>query len=111
MKTLQILKIGAVLTLLAIATAAEAHRGHVRSHVVIGWAPWPWPTYSYRFSEPDPVPVLVEPLPVAPLEAQPAQWYYCEAAGAFYPYVQSCPTGWKTVPAEPQKTPVPNEKK
>lgn len=99
----------AALALLGVASSAEAHRGYVRSHVVIGWTPWPWPVYSYRVSEP--VPVLVEPLPVTPLEPQPALWYYCEAAGAFYPYVQTCPTGWKSVPADPPKTPAPTEKK
>lgn len=105
----RILIAGATLALLAMASVAEAHRGHIRSHVVIGWAPWPWPAYSYRISEP--LPVLVEPVPVTPLEPQPAQWYYCAAVDAFYPYVQTCPSGWKSVPAEPQKTPAPIEKK
>jgi hypothetical protein len=29
--------------------------------------------------------------------AQPYVWYYCDAAGAYYPYVQSCPSGFRPV--------------
>ncbi len=39
------------------------------------------------------------PTPAAPAAAQ--SWYYCEASKSYYPYVASCPTGWKTVPATP----------
>jgi hypothetical protein len=34
----------------------------------------------------------------APAVAAPvAYWYYCEAAAAYYPYVQNCPGGWELV--------------
>jgi hypothetical protein len=29
-----------------------------------------------------------------PMPADP-YWYYCRAANAYYPYVQSCPGGWE----------------
>lgn len=31
-----------------------------------------------------------------------AYWYYCPGAGAYYPYVQSCPEAWVPVPAAAQ---------
>jgi hypothetical protein len=33
---------------------------------------------------------------VAPAYA-PGYWYWCSAAGAYYPYVQSCPVPWMPV--------------
>src|SRR5262249_34172724 len=45
------------------------------------------PVYAY------PGPVYVAPLPVyAP--SPPAYWYFCRSAGAYYPYVPSCPEPW-----------------
>ncbi len=37
------------------------------------------------------------------LAAQPQApiWYYCEASAQYFPYVQSCPSGWQTRPAMP----------
>jgi hypothetical protein len=32
----------------------------------------------------------------------PSYWYYCPSAGAYYPYVSSCPEGWVPVPAAVQ---------
>ena len=31
-------------------------------------------------------------------------WYYCAAANGYYPNVQTCPSGWQTVPAIPPAT-------
>ena len=31
-------------------------------------------------------------------------WYYCESAKAYYPYVSECKEGWRTVPATPPQT-------
>ncbi len=58
-------------------------------------------------TRPPPVVVAPEPVVVAPprvIVPQPATvwWYYCRPAGAYYPYVQSCPSGWEAVPAQPQ---------
>ncbi len=86
------------------------------------WYSYPQPIYPY----PDPyvpptvvyeqalqpvivqVPAPVQVLPAQPPVAQPAQqqfWYYCDAARGYYPYVASCPGGWKTVPATPPGAP------
>lgn len=88
--------------------------------VVAGiWYFYPSPVYPY----PDPYipPVVVEQQPPAiiqqaPPAATPSQpsaaaaptpqyWYYCEPAGAYYPYVAACPSGWKKVPATPPDAP------
>jgi hypothetical protein len=36
---------------------------------------------------------------VAPQTVQ--YWYFCAASNAYYPYVSTCPSGWKAVPATP----------
>jgi hypothetical protein len=46
-----------------------------------------------------PAPVMVAP-PAPPQPAAPT-WSYCESSRTYYPYVQSCPEGWKSVPAQP----------
>ena len=50
-----------------------------------------------------PAPVVVAPPPPQPIQAQnlPPVWYYCQSSQTYYPYVQSCQEGWKTVPATP----------
>jgi len=68
------------------------------------WFFYPQPVYPY----PDPynyVPlqtVVVQPPAPAPLAPQPQQyWYYCDSASGYYPYVATCPGGWRAVPATP----------
>jgi hypothetical protein len=68
------------------------------------WYFYPAPIYPYPDPYAPPVVVVpqVAPQPVAPLAPPPAQyWYYCDAAGGYYPYVPSCPSGWRAVPANP----------
>jgi hypothetical protein len=72
------------------------------------WFFYPQPVYPY----PDPnnyVPlpaVVVQPPPPEPLAPQPQQyWYYCDAAQGYYPYVTTCPSGWRAVPAAPPSVP------
>jgi hypothetical protein len=50
-----------------------------------------------------PAPVVVAPPPPQPIQAQnlPPVWYYCQSSQTYYPYVQSCQEGWKTVPTTP----------
>ena|SRR5437868_2284370 len=38
-----------------------------------------------------------------PPGARPAQgiWYHCDRPEGYYPYIQSCPGGWRKVPAQP----------
>jgi hypothetical protein len=71
------------------------------------WYFYPQPVYPY----PDPYqpPVYVTP-PVAPAmpaspppPPQPRVWYFCASSNAYYPYTPSCPEGWRTVPATPQR--------
>ena len=85
--------------------------------VVAGaWYFYPQPVYPYPdpylppvvVVQPSPVEVQVPPPNTAPQPAAPAvaqSWYYCEAAKGYYPYVPSCPGGWKTVPATPPGAP------
>lgn len=93
-----------------------SHGGRVGWWWVAGgmWYFYPQPVYPYPDpyrppvivveQAPQPVVVPIQPAPqVAPVVTPPAIqfWYYCEAAGAYYPYVATCPSGWKTVPATP----------
>ncbi|HEY8024321.1 MAG TPA: hypothetical protein VIF60_07135 [Burkholderiaceae bacterium] len=60
----------------------------------------PYGDYYYPYSPPV---VVVEPAPVE-LPSNPpatANWYYCESAKAYYPYVRQCPEAWLIVPARP----------
>lgn len=42
------------------------------------------------------------PVVVRPSVRPPGQmWYFCESAGAYYPYVNYCAEGWRAVPATP----------
>jgi hypothetical protein len=71
------------------------------------WYFYPRAVYPYPDPYTPPV-VVVQQIPPAASNAPPppAQyWYYCEAAKGYYPYVPSCPGGWKTVPATPQGAP------
>jgi len=74
------------------------------------WYFYPKPVYPYPDPYVPPV-VVVQPAPEAATQpvappAQPVQnWYYCEASKSYYPYVSSCPDGWKAVPATPPDVP------
>jgi len=97
-----------------LAVWREGYWRHGRHEGRLGWwwiaaGAWyfyPEPIYPYPDPYVPPV-VVVQPAPtpqVAPTAPPPAQsqsWYYCEASKAYYPYVATCPAGWKTVPANP----------
>lgn len=104
------------------AWADHRHHGrHGRLNVVIGpywgprlYAPFPsyYPPYPYYspivVERPAPQvyieqPALVAPPPAPIAEAPTNYWYYCTAAGAYYPYVKECPDGWQTVVPQPQQ--------
>ena len=64
-----------------------------------GWW-WAGPDYWYWYPAPvyydyPPPPDYVPPEGPAP---QPT-WYYCDSAKGYYPYVRSCSSGWRAVPA------------
>jgi hypothetical protein len=65
------------------------------------WYFYPYPVYPY----PDPfVPPVVAAPPapgVVPPPPTPSNWYYCNSARNYYPYVPSCPEGWQPMPATP----------
>lgn len=73
------------------------------------WFFYPQPIYPY----PDPYvyapiqTVVVQPSPPQTIAPQPVQqlWYFCDAANGYYPYVASCPGGWRAVPATPAPAP------
>ncbi|MEQ1525234.1 MAG: hypothetical protein ABL902_00700 [Gallionella sp.] len=55
-----------------------------------------------RTAPAEPETVYVQPEPVyAPKVAAAPVWYFCPATNTYYPYVNSCPGGWQTVPATP----------
>ena len=99
--------------------------GHVRFGISLGlplflpgYYPAPhyaYPAYAYpAYAYPAPVyaypPVVVQSAPPVYVEQGAAQagpapaqadWYYCAASRAYYPYVNECPAGWQRVPAQP----------
>ncbi|MEJ2553398.1 MAG: hypothetical protein P8079_05115 [Gammaproteobacteria bacterium] len=70
--------------------------------VVAGiWYFYPAPIHPY----PNPyVPPAAVPPPSPPPSAA-RYWYYCEAAQTYYPYIATCPGGWKKVPVIPPDAP------
>ncbi len=52
-------------------------------------------------SQNPPPPAAPAPQPGSALSAVPGNWYYCESAKAYYPYVTECKEGWRSVPATP----------
>ena len=66
------------------------HGGQLGWWWVIGpsWYFYPAPVYPY----PDPY----QPPTIAP---PPPTYYYCDNPPGYYPYVPSCPTPWRAVPA------------
>jgi hypothetical protein len=85
--------------------------GHFRGAVVIGgglWYPaavYPYPYYAYPYGYPYAYPYAYEGAPAQAYNMPPPaqNWYYCDSAAAYYPYVTTCPGGWREVaPTPPQ---------
>src|SRR5262245_20209484 len=75
------------------------HHGFVRPRAFVGvgvGAPVWWPAYAYPY----PAYAYAPPTVYVP-PPEPTYWYYCPALGAYYPYVQQCPTEWLTVVPQP----------
>ena len=73
---------------------------------VTGGLWYPYPTAIYPYPEPYLPPVsytVVQPAPPAPVvvQPQPSVWYYCDRPAGYYPYIPSCPGGWRSVAATP----------
>lgn len=105
-----------------VGTAAWADRGpyghgpgrhyppaahhHYRGGLVVGTGLLLGSAILWAATRPPPVVVAPEPVVVVPQRTvvpapATAWWYYCRPAGTYYPYVQSCPSGWEAVPAQP----------
>lgn len=72
------------------------------------WGPPPafvWPAWSPPVIVQQP-PVVVQPAPPLPPGPPPqSYWYYCQNPAGYYPYVATCPGGWRQVPAQPSSAP------
>jgi hypothetical protein len=56
------------------------------------FAPWyPAPPY-WHYEQTVAVPAYIESDPAAS-----GHWFFCKAAGIYYPYVRECPAGWQEV--------------
>ena len=75
---------------------------------------YPYPAYSYAYPYPyaaapayPAAPPYPQQPPVVAQNGPPPQqnWYYCDNPRGYYPYVQSCGSGWRAVPAQPQGAP------
>jgi hypothetical protein len=105
----------ALLAALGAGFASEPAQAHGRTRVTVGvgvglgypvwgpyWGPWYYPPPYYY-----PAPVIVRTEPVTYIEqrttpvAEQGWWYYCESANGYYPYVKTCPTGWRRVAPTP----------
>ena len=81
--------------------APRAFHHHPHSTVIfrgafIGWpGPYYWPGYYYGPG------YYYDYGPPAVAAPAPAYWYYCPPAGAYYPYVHECPSGWQLVTPHP----------
>jgi len=58
------------------------------------WYSYPATVYAYPYPDEPPVAVASAPLDVGPAIQY---WSFCEASGAYYPNVTTCPGGWKQV--------------
>ena len=65
----------AVIALTGLAIGAAAYNSYQ-----------PRPSYVYE----------APPQPIAPAQGA-GNWYFCNSAGSYYPYVQHCPEGWQAV--------------
>lgn len=64
---------------------------------------YPYPEYVSTQTivvEQAPQVVVQSPQPV-PTQSATQMWHYCDAAQMYYPYVTTCSSGWRAVPATP----------
>lgn len=96
----------------ALAGPHGGHGDHSPAFSLHFGFPLGWYEPHYYYSPPPhyyyPPAVVVAPAPQVYVQrsdppsdqAQPA-WYYCEQSRGYYPYVKSCPGGWKRVSPTP----------
>ncbi len=88
-----------------LAAGIGAQQAQARTFVAVGVGVPLWdPYYPYYYAPPPvvyaPPPVVVAPAPAYVAPQQPS-WYYCDNPQGYYPYVSTCSTGWRQVPAAP----------
>jgi hypothetical protein len=64
-----------------------------------GYYGYPYGAYPYAYYPVAPTTTVIEQVPVAAPAA--AAYYYCDSPKGYYPYVASCQTPWRPVPAAP----------
>lgn len=96
----------------------DRHAGRLSWSLGIGglWYPYPYPYaypapfYPYSYPWGPPIALASPPESGVPAAPPTQYWYFCEAANTYYPYVPTCPGGWKQVPATPSDaSPVPQQ--
>jgi len=76
------------------ARHSHSHFHHRRGRVFFGGYFYGGPYYYY--------PPYYYPVPLYNPGPGDPYWYYCRAANAYYPYVQSCPGGWERYLPSPE---------
>lgn len=108
-RALAILLAALVLAVSEVASAGGGHHVHRHARIGVfigvplgGYWHFPPPYYYYPpvIAVPAP-PVYIERGSPEPAPGPPDYWYYCEDAGAYYPYVKDCPGGWQRVVPRP----------
>ena len=94
--------------LAAAPAAAHGYHGHRHHHgggwwgpalgvgLVLGSAAIVANAYS-----PPPRPVVLMPPPTVVTPQVANVWYFCADTNSYYPQTQTCPSGWRVVPASP----------
>jgi|SRR5579859_2135280 len=101
------------LTATSIVTATQAAEARPvwgpHGHWVHGWHDgrygWWWAGPDFWYWYPAPAYYAYPPVPEysgPPGPVPQSTWYYCDAANGYYPYVRSCASGWRPVPASPE---------
>lgn len=101
----------ALALVLAATGSAFAHGGRARIGVGVYmgpyWSPWFYPPPYYYPPQVIVVPQAPPPVYIeqreAPAAPEPASWYYCHPAKAYYPYVKECPEAWQKVLPQPER--------
>jgi peptidoglycan-associated lipoprotein len=69
-----------------------------------GYYPYGYPYPSYAYPSYPPYPSAQSQYPTYVEPEQPFYWYYCQDPQGYYPYVESCPSGWtRVVPAPSER--------
>jgi len=101
--------------LLLCCAAAPALADHVHLGIMVGgpfWGGYPGyyygpPAYYYPptvVTVPAPPTTYVEQPQSVPSDLQapaPQVWYYCRNPKGYYPYIKTCPSGWREVAPTP----------